>query len=416
MFAAIKENGTARLSRFVQEYHPIVHVLLIGTVLARAASSMSMPFLAIYLSRDPALSPLLIGAIVGLGSLAGTAGGFVGGALSDRLGRKRILLIALFGWVVVFGGFAIAKAPILFMLLNMLNGLCRSLYEPVSQALMADVTEKSKRLKVFSLRYIAINVGVAVGPLVGAYFGTMQASLPFMITSGIYLFYMIVLYVLLQWFGIRRIEGEQRSGITVRAACGVIVKDKVFRFYTAGAIVGAVGYSQMTVSLSQYVEKSVTEGAALFALLMSLNAVTVVILQVPLSRLFEKFGPMTAIAVGSCMFAAGDVGYALSSGWTSFMISMFLFTIGEILTYPAGNVLIDRLAPEGMRGTYFGAQSFSSIGHFAGPLIGGYMLARWSGETLFSLMAAVTLSGTYFYWKGQEMTKIVHKTHKNSEK
>ncbi|MNH45056.1 Major Facilitator Superfamily protein [compost metagenome] len=61
------------------------------------------------------------------------AGGFVGGALSDRLGRKFIMMIALIGWVVVFAGFALAKAPLLFMLFNMLNGLCRSLYEPVSQ-------------------------------------------------------------------------------------------------------------------------------------------------------------------------------------------------------------------------------------------------------------------------------------------
>ncbi|UUZ93836.1 MFS transporter [Paenibacillus sp. P25] len=353
MLASIKENGAARLARFAREYHPIVHVLLVGTVLARAANSMSMPFLAIYLSRESALNPLLIGAIIGLGSLAGTAGGFIGGALSDRVGRKRIMLIALAGWVVVFGGFAIAKAPLVFMLLNMLNGLCRSLYEPVSQALMADVTEKSKRLKVFSLRYIAINVGVAVGPLLGAYFGTLTAWLPFLVTAAVYLIYSVILYILLQAFGIRRIEGEQKKGVTIRSAWGVIVRDRVFRLYIIGAAVGAVGYSQMTVSLSQYVEKSVTEGATLFALLMTLNAVTVVLLQVPLSRWFEKKGPMAAIATGSLMFASGDVGYALSTSWAWFMVSMFLFTLGEILTYPAGNVLIDRLAPDGSAGNLF---------------------------------------------------------------
>ncbi|UUZ80035.1 MFS transporter [Paenibacillus sp. P26] len=228
--------------------------------------------------------------------------------------------------------------------------------------------------------------------------------------------YSVILYILLQAFGIRRIEGEQKKGVTIRSAWGVIVRDRVFRLYIIGAAVGAVGYSQMTVSLSQYVEKSVTEGATLFALLMTLNAVTVVLLQVPLSRWFEKKGPMAAIATGSLMFASGDVGYALSTSWAWFMVSMFLFTLGEILTYPAGNVLIDRLAPDGSWGTYFGAQSFSSIGQFIGPLIGGYILSKFGGETLFALMAAVSISGIYFYWKGHKMTKIVQNTYVNELK
>lgn len=367
---------------------------------------MSMPFLAIYLSKDTQLSPVLIGMIIGLGPLASTIGGFVGGAMSDRLGRKTIMLAALIGWVLVFLGFAMVKSPVAFMLLNMLNGLCRSLYEPVSQALMADVTVKEKRLKVFSLRYIAINVGVSVGPLLGAFFGTMEAWLPFMITGFIYLLYAIGLLLLLHRFGITKIDGEKRSGVTLLSAWNIVRKDRVFRYYIGGAIIGAIGYSQMTVTLSQYIEKSVIGGATLFAMLMSLNAIVVVLLQVPLSRLFERWGPMVAIAVGNVMFALGDIGFALSVGWITFMISMFFFTLGEILNYPQANVLVDRLAPEGMRGTYFGAQSFNNLGHFIGPLVGGVLLIHWGGSGLFVTMAVITLLGTLFYRKGENIYKL----------
>jgi MFS family permease len=405
-----RKIGYSQFLQFLQEYHPIVHILLLGTILARAASSMSMPFLAIYLSKDSGMSPMLIGAVIGIGSLAGTVGGFIGGALSDRLGRKLIMLIALFGWVIVFAGFAYAKAPLVFMLLNILNGLCRSFYEPVSQALMADVTVKEKRFKVFSLRYLAINIGVAAGPLLGAYFGTVDASLPFMITSFIYLVYSVSLYLLLQRFGINRIEGEQKNPVTVASAWRVIARDYVFRLYILGGIIGAIGYSQMTVTLSQYVERSVAEGATLFALLMSINAVTVVVLQVPLTRLSERIGPLSAIILGNVMFAIGNVGYALSDTWPLFMAAMFFFTLGEILNYPAANVLIDRLAPEGMRGTYYGAQSFSSLGHFMGPIIGGALLASWGGGPLFLGLAVLTLGGTYFYWRGTRLYNLGQKS------
>lgn len=405
-----------RILRFLQEYHPIVHVLLLGTILARAASSMSMPFLAIYLSKTSNISPILIGVIVGLGPLAATVGGFVGGALSDKLGRKTIMLVALSGWVVVFVGFAMVESPFAFMVLNMLNGLCRSLYEPVSQALMADVTVKEKRLKVFSLRYIAINVGVSVGPLLGAYFGTMEAWLPFMVTALIYFAYAIGLYALLLRFGIRRIEGEKRHDVTLLSSWRIVKADRVFRYYIAGSIVGAIGYAQMTVTLSQYVEQSVAQGAALFALLMSLNAVVVVLCQVPLSRLFDRWGPMVAIAAGNVMFAVGDIGFAVSAGWFGFMLSMFFFTLGEILNFPQSNVLVDQLAPEGMRGTYFGAQSFSNIGQFIGPLAGGVLLTHWGGPSLFTTMAIVTLAGTWFYYKGQVLYKMSLKSVETVEK
>ncbi|MCZ8522828.1 MULTISPECIES: MDR family MFS transporter [Paenibacillus] len=400
MFLTLLQSGKYRFTGFIRAYHPIVHVLLLGTVMARAASSMSMPFLAIYLARESELGPLLIGAIIGLGSLAGTAGGFLGGALSDRFGRKRLLMAALLAWVVVFTGFAAATAPLTFMLLNMLNGLARSLYEPVSQALMADVTDREKRLNVFSLRYLAVNIGVAIGPLAGAYAGAAQAWLPFLLTGILYLVYACALYILLRVFGIDRIEGEQRSGVTIPAAWRVIREDKVLRYYTGASIIGAISYSQMMVTLAQYVGDRLADGAGLFALLMTLNAVTVVALQVPLSRLFQHRTALTAITAGTVFFALGNLGYALSGAWWAFMLSMFLFTVGEILTFPAGNVLIDKLAPEGMRGTYFGAQSFSNIGQFIGPIIGGYLLTAYGGETLFSVMSAVVLSSVVFYGRG----------------
>ena len=74
-----------RLRGFLGFFHPIVHTLILGTVMARAASSMSLPFLAIYLARHTSMSAVMIGIVIGMGSLAGTIGGFIGGTLSDTV-------------------------------------------------------------------------------------------------------------------------------------------------------------------------------------------------------------------------------------------------------------------------------------------------------------------------------------------
>jgi MFS family permease len=335
-----------------------------------------------------------------MGALAGTFGGFIGGALSDRFGRRVIMMGALFGWAIVFTGFSLVKLPILFMLLNMINGCCRSFYEPVSQALMADLTPKERRFKVFSMRYMAINIGVAVGPLLGAYFATLNGSLPFLLTGIVYLVYAVTLYGLLIYFGIKQIEGERKSTVTVGAAFQVVRKDMVLRYYLTGGIIGAIGYSQMTVTLSQYIQKDFVNGVTLFAVLMSANAIAVIALQIPLVRWAEKRTPIIAIAVGNVMFALGDIGFALSNSWVWFILSMVVFTLGEILNYPSANLLMDKLAPDDMRGTYYGAQSFNNLGQFIGPWLGGFLLSAYGGTPLFLTMAVVTLSGTLFYHIG----------------
>jgi len=290
---------------------------------------------------------------------------------------------------------------LLFFLLSLLNGLCRSFYEPVSQALMADLTAKEKRFKVFSLRYLAINIGVAVGPLLGALFAAMDSTLPFYITGVIYLLYAFSLYLLLKRFGIRKIDGEGKAPNTFGAVWGVVRRDVVLRYYLLGGVVTAIGYSQMTVTLSQYVGGKFADGVALFAAMMSVNAITVVALQVPFTKWADKLKPLTVLTIGVAFYALGNVGFGLANGWATFIAAMIVFTFGEMLTFPAGNILTDRIAPDGMRGAYYGAQSFGSLGHFLGPWVGGLLLSHYNGTVLFLTMAVVATSAIVFYASGE---------------
>jgi MFS family permease len=389
-----------RIKAFLQAYHPIVHSLVAGTVFVRAASSMSMPFLFLYLSKNTNMDMATIGLTIGAGSLAGTVGGFVGGTLSDMIGRRRVMLAALYLWVFVFFGFAYGESPLFFLLLNVLSGLCRSFYEPVSQALMADLTPPEKRYRVFAMRYTAINLGVAVGPIIGATLALQGDEIPFILTGMIYLLYVISLQFLLNHFGIKQIEGQKKEQITFRKAWDVVIHDSAFRFYIMGGILGAIGYSQMSSTLAKFVELTVPDGVALFAVLMSVNAVVVVLMQIPCARWAEKRTPLQSILIGNALYALGDLGYAFANGWAVFIISMVIFTLGEILTYTSSDVMIDRLAPEAMRGAYYGAKSFSNLGHFVGPWVGGILLAQYSGSTLFMTVAAISMLGSVFTWAG----------------
>ncbi len=392
-----------KLSLYIREYHPMVHVLMIGTVFIFLTSSMSMPFLAIYLHQTTHLDAASIGFIIGAGPLAGALGGFVGGLLSDLLGRKRLMLLSLFALSISFLGFVYTTDPASLLASSLLRGLAGAFFGTISKALMGDLTPENKRFRMFSNRYLAINLGFTIGPMTGVLLGIGGSSFTFILTSCLYLVYAIVLAVLFPAFVGESIGEASEEKITAGKAWQVLRSDLVLFLFILGGILLMTVHGQMSVTLSQYLAQNFADGVKLFGLLMSVNGLTVLCVQVPLTRWSERFSLFRRLILGSSLFAIGETGFAFSSGWAGFIAAMVLFTIGEILAVPAEYALLDQITPPSMRGTYYGAQSFSELGNFIGPWAGGFVLALYGGRTMFLMLAAISLFSLIFYGKGRQI-------------
>lgn len=379
-------------------FHPVVWTLLIGTVFARGASFMALPFLALYLSNTHGIHPIWIGITIGLSPLTGTLGGFIGGYFSDRYGRKKVILWTIFVWGLVYFGFSQATHIGTFMALNALNGLCRSFFEPSSQAMMADLTSVDKRKRVFSLRYTAINIGASLGPLLGVYVAQFSTSLPFLLTGTMYLLYGVTLFIMLNRYSITHALPVHQ--LPMLDSLIVIWRDKTLLVFIIGGILVNVGYSQIDSNLPQYIQNSFSEGVALFAKLIALNAILVIILQVPLSLVSEKWPVLRVMILGSILFAIGFASFGYVTTTIGLMMAMAVVTIGEIFIFPSTSVFIDQIAPDNRKGTYFGAGQFRSIGNFTGPVLGGWLLQDYGGKLLFSVIGIIILCSIMFYSLG----------------
>lgn len=391
----------AKVKNYIGQFHPIVWVLLVGTVLSRGAAFMTLPFLSIYLSRNMDLSPIVIGLTVGMSPLMATVGGFMGGHLSDRFGRKPVMLIALFTVSLVYYGFTVATGEGWFILLNALNGLSNSFFEPTAQALMADLTDKEKRMKVYSLRYTAMNIGASVGPLVGAYLASTNALVSFAITGTTYLCYAIVLVILMNKLVLPQ-TGQSKKAVSFGDAFTIIRTDKALRYLIIGIILVNMGYVQIDSNLPQILEGTVENGIVIFSTLITINAVMVVFLQMPISHFAEKFRLMRVMVIGALFMAAGLIAFSFVNGWVIAILAIVLLTIGEILIFPSNSMMIDQLAPEHLRGTYFGAAQFRKAGNFLGPVIGGYLLSQFQGQIMFWILALTTIGSVIFFTAGNK--------------
>jgi MFS family permease len=137
--------------------------------------------------------------------------------------------------------------------------------------------------------------------------------------------------------------------------------------------------------------------------MMSVNGMTVLLLQAPLTRWTERFSLFRRLVAGALLMAVGEVGFAFSAEWGWFVTAMIVFTLGEILIIPAEYAQIDQIAPPRMRGTYYGAQSVSELGNFLGPWAGGLILSAYGGPTMFLVMAALAVASLAFYGLGRRL-------------
>ncbi|WLR42222.1 MFS transporter [Bacillus carboniphilus] len=379
--------------------HPLSLNIIIGTLFVRMMTFMTFPFLTVYLTTVKGASPTAAGAVIGISALFRLFGGFIGGHLTDRFGRKKVMLSSISIWTFVYIGFALADTIPMFLILNSLSGLCSSFFEPASKAALSDVTKPKNKLLVFNLRYTAINLGAAAGPLIGLQLSTAQSTIGFWFIAIINALYALSLLITFSHYheDINN-ESEAKEKVTFVQSLSILKQDTIFLLVLIGSSIGIFGYSHMNSTLPQYFAHapSIEYGVSLFAILLVTNAITVIVVQFPVTRIGKHFSPLLSVMLGTTMVSVGLMLFGLFSNPVMLFISMIVFTIGEVMMFSMVDVLIDEIAPHDRKGFYFGAMSFMTIGGVLAPVVGGFLmqsLGFHSGKMIFSVLAICSSSG-----------------------
>ncbi|WP_417357603.1 MFS transporter [Gallaecimonas pentaromativorans] len=371
----------------------LVWITLWGTFVSRGTFFMVWPFLAVLLHQDFGLNPLQIGLILSLAAVAGSILGFYVSALSDRFGRKAVLYCAGLLNALAFGVLAGAHSITGYVLGIMLTSVGRATFEPAAQALMGDQLPDAKsRELALQLRYFLINLGGALGPLLGVWAGLTAQQSTFYLTSASY----VLLVALLAWAfgrGYRREDtslARQGFGQTL----SLLRQDHSFLLLILANILLMFVFAHIDSSLIQYLTLAqVPKLIELISMLILVNAVTVMVLQFPLLKMMARMPVAKRMQIGLVLMGAAQLWYAFNpmSAYWGWIGATLVLSLGEVILFPNINVQIDSMAPPRLRGAYFGAGNLFSIGWSMAPLVGGWMLEHYSGRALYLAMAACTL-------------------------
>lgn len=358
---------------------------------------MTLPFIAIFLTEQ-GIGPVEIGLVIGVGPLLSSMTGVLGGSLTDKLGHRFVMLIALLFSAITFLFFIPFHGPLGLAVLNTSLGIFRSFFDTASKSYLVDLVPLVKRPQAFSIRYVAVNIGGAIGPFLGAEFVTGSIDTLFALTAMAYFITLIAYYFVIENFPISQsqVAGYLKTTLT---SFKTVLRDKALIYITLAGLIVFFAFSQLDSTLPQVMSKRVADYIHVFSHLIALNAILIIVLQTPFDFMIHHFS-LKKLAIGAViLFAISFVLFAFAHSAIEFYIAITIMSLGEIANVSLNNIISDRIAPATMKGAYFGAASFSLLGLSIGPFFGGLVLKFFGSILLFIFIASMLILCGYFYYR-----------------
>jgi MFS family permease len=361
---------------------PVLGVTFVGS----AAGSATWSFMAIWAVEELGAKAALPFAFL-VGAVFSGLSGFAGGYLSDRIGRRRVILIGngiMVGYPLLLLALSDAKWAGLAAL--SLAGVFGSLGGSVSQAMVADLVAPERRQAAYASVRVAANMGVVIGPPLGGLLlvlGSWSALFPCVaVLSGIAWF---VAYRYLPHRGEFAPEGPPERG-----SLSVILADRRFLIFLGSAVFAWLTYVAYEVVLPVSLVDGYGYQPSAWGFLVWVNPLLVALFQVRLTRVAAPIPAAPKLVLAMLVMGLPYLLLVFTNALWAILFVIVVFVIGEMLWVPTSQAVVAQLAPPDIRGAYMGAfGSAPAIGFALAPLIGLQMRNSFGDEATWAMFAVI---------------------------
>ncbi len=387
---------------FFREFDSRLWVLVSGWFVAALGFAASIPFLSIYFHGELGLSASEIGFFFAGQAIVRALFQAVGGELSDRLGRRGLVIHSQ---TIRAGSFLLLGVAIAYhwgfwwiTLLFTINSVFGSLFMPAVNALVSDILPPEKRLYGYAIARSASNLGWAVGPAIGGFLAKASYPSLFYISAALtFLSAMIFRFYLT----VPPLTNAPTDKFRMRDLIAV-KDDKNLAIHAGLTFILYLVVAQLIAPFSVYAVEMIGLSEAKLGLLFTVNGLLVAILQIPITRMFAHRTFTFQLALGSMLYFVGYGMMGILIGFEYFMLALFVVTVGEVTMSPPGLTLTSRLAPPGRLGRYLGIRGFmETAGWSLGPLYGGVILDHFGTQPAIAwlLISSLALVAAFGYWR-----------------
>src|SRR5215471_4069761 len=356
--------------------------LAIVTVINRAGT-MVLPFLMLHLTKNLGIEPARAGLTLSGYGVAALVTAPVAGRLSDRIGPARMLKVSLFATGILMWIFPMARGWGAVSLAVFLLGIAAEAFRPASMALVGELAGQERRKQGFALNRLAINLGMSVGPALGGVLAMSSFRSLFWVNGATA---MLAGAVLTGW-PIQAGGPHPRGHAAPAVYWGAEVGSHARLIYFLFALLPVVlVFFQHEGTMPLFMVRELGLSEAVYGSMFTINTVLIVLLEVRLNGATAHWPHRRSLAVGSFLCGAGFGSFALARSLGPLIAGVVIWTVAEMIIFPAASAYVTEMAPPSRRGEYLGYFSmFFGLGFAIGPASGTAVLQRFGSTTLWGL-------------------------------
>lgn len=326
------------------------------------------------------------------------------GKLSDRFGRKKILMLGTGGFVLGYLIFAFTDSLAMAFVARAIEGISAAAIFPACLSLLSDYTNEQQRGKAMGMVGMAFSLGFIMGPAFGGLASAISVKDAFLLSA--FLAAANFASVSLQ---IREPHEKKESIGIVQQEVSLlehIASPILFLFLSAFMTTFMIGGLDATLAI--YTGDRLGFSSPQIGLLFTYVGILIMAMQFVSGGLINRFGELRLIPVGLALSGAGFFLLTFTHDWLTILAPLAVFVMGNALVFPSVNSLITKRVA-GKRGAVLGLlSSFQSLGQMVGPLLGGFLYGIHHDYAFIGQAAAIWAYALVFLFMAREKLSFKH--------
>ncbi len=390
-------SGLKRIyNEFPSRFWTVVGVMFID----RVGGTMLFPLFMLYITQKFDVGAAQAGAVLGFFSLFGMLGGMIGGALTDKLGRRGMILFGLVFSALSTLSLGLANQFWMLYPLAVLTGLLSDIAHPAHQAMIADILPEKQRAEGFGILRVVANISWIIGPTLGGLIANQSYFYLFVSDAVISCFVAVLFYLFIPETKPETTPGaESQSVLQTFAGYRAVAKDLAYVAFILAGMLMLMAYQQMYSTLSVFLRDNHGVDPQGYGFLMSTSAITVILFQFWVTRRIKHRPPFLMMALGTVFYMIGFGLFGVVGAYWLFALNIVIVTVGEMIIMPTSQALAANFAPEDMRGRYMAVFGLTwGFPAIFGPGLAGLILDNMNPNLLWYIAGILCAVAAFAYY------------------